>query len=214
MISIHAVKLTDILPRNLAADKTVAALSAVVENALNDTTKRVSELVLYARIDELDEGTIDALAWQFHVDFYDVGVSLETKRKLVRSAIKDHKYKGTPWAVRSVVRSIRDDVKVEEWNQYGGNPYHFRLNGFSGEIPTGHDLERLVVAIDTAKNVRSWLDGVSFIRRGGAPRFKATATFLHKSITVGIQPPEAPHLTTARAKSVATYQHKEVRFNG
>lgn len=213
MIDLKCIKLTDILPPNLATDELVKTVATVCDLGLSQVYKRIVALILYARIDDLDEETVDDLAWQFHVDYYDIGLSLEKKRALVKSAIRDHKYKGTPWAVKSVVKSIRGDVDIVEWFDYGGDPYHFRIEGFDGAMVTAKELERLVAAIGTVKNTRSWLDGVAFRRTVPVARYKQTASYLHRRVDVSLQPPTIPAITADRYRGLAIYQHKELRVN-
>lgn len=214
MNEIYHVSLKEILPPSISSDEEVQRTAKAIEENLNMASRLIPMTAVYARIDELPESVLDALAWQLHVDVYDEDMSLAQKRKLVKNAIKDHKYKGTPCAVKSVVEVLLNYAKVEEWYEYGGSPFHFRVSGESGPIPNGDKLQRLVDAINEVKNVRSWLDGVSFQRRKTVIKHLAVPVIMHKEIKVGMPDVGPQHAAMDKAVSIHTYIFKEVKVNG
>jgi phage tail P2-like protein len=163
MVDISAIRLIDLVPPSIRDDPEVQAASAALEGELQAVTAAIPTVLLIPRIDELPEDVIDALAWQWHVDFYEPGISLEQKRTLVKTSIAQHRRKGTPWAVEQVVKAILDDAVVQEWWEYGGDPYYFRVIKINGQI-TAEMYPQLKRAVDTVKNTRSWLEGVSLFR--------------------------------------------------
>ena len=214
MNEIYHVSLKEILPSSISSDEEVQRTAKAIEENLNMASRLITMAAVYARIDELPESVLDALAWQLHVDVYDEDMSLAQKRKLVKNAIKDHKYKGTPCAVKSVVEVLLNYAKVEEWYEYGGIPFHFRVSGESGPIPNGDKIQRLVDAINEVKNVRSWLDGVSFQRRKTVIKHLAVPVIMHKEIKVGMPDVGPQHAAMDKAVSIHTYIFKEVKVNG
>lgn len=111
------------------------------------------------RTDELPEKTLDLLAWQWHVDFYEpLGMDIETKRRLIKNSIPWHRIKGTPAAVEQVVSTAFDTSTVKEWFEYGGKPYYFKI--ITEDVTTNTDTieERMKRAIKSVKNTRSWLE--------------------------------------------------------
>lgn len=214
MKTVSTVSVEDLLPSSLARSQTVRNVAKACGASLHDVVDRMSGLLIYSRIDELDEAVVDDLAWQFHVDFYDTGLNLTQKRALVKSAIKDHKYKGTPWAVKSVIKAIRGDVVLQDWYQYGGEAYHFRVNGFAGPIVSADELTRLVAAIDSVKNVRSWLDGITFGRTVQAGKRLAIPLMMTKSVVIPIPKVTPPSVAATKHLTGATVLLKEVRIHG
>lgn len=206
--------MTDLLPSSLARSQTVRDVAKACGASLHDVVDQMSGLLIYSRIDELDEAVVDDLAWQFHVDFYDTGLNLAQKRVLVKSAIKDHKYKGTPWAVKSVIKAIRGDVVLQDWYQYGGEAYHFRVNGFAGPMVSADELTRLVTAIDSVKNVRSWLDGITFARTVQAGKRLAIPLMMTKSVVIPIPKVPPPSVVATKHLTGAAVLYKEVRIHG
>ncbi len=163
MVDITAIRLIDLVPPSIRDDPEVQAAAAALEGELQDVTAAIPTVLLISRIDELPEDVIDALAWQWHVDFYEQGFSLAQKRVLVKTSIAQHRKKGTPWAVEQVVKAIWDDAVVQEWWEYGGDPFHFRVVRIGGQV-SPEAYPRLKRAVDLVKNVRSWLDGVGLHR--------------------------------------------------
>lgn len=214
MNEIYHAGLKEILPPSISSDEEVQRTAKAIEENLNMASRLIPVAAVYAMINELPESVLDALAWQLHVDVYDEDMSLAQKRKLVKNAIKDHKYKGTHWAVKSVVEVLLNYAKVEEWYEYGGSPFHFSVSGESGPIPNGDKLQRLVDAINEVKNVRSWLDGVSFQRRKTVIKHLAVPVIMHKEIKVGMPDVGPQHAAMDKAVSIHTYIFKEVKVNG
>ena len=145
----------------------------------------MSELILlYPRIDELPENLIDALAEQFHIDFYDAEMSLQQKRTVVKNSIAWHRRKGTPSVVEEMVQTVFESAHVEEWFEYGGEPYHFRVTLITAPLTDKAVLERLVDAINKTKNVRSWLEYVQFSRPMEQTMYIGGTTGVYKKLTM------------------------------
>lgn len=213
-MKLNETEISKILPSSLQADKNVVYASKAATDSINKvTTETVNELIM-SRIDELPEPVVNSLAWQLHVDTYSEDLDISQKRELVKNAIKDHKYKGTSWAVKSVVEVLLGYAKVEEWFEYGGSPFHFRVNGSFGPVPSGDKLQSLVGAIYEAKNVRSWLDGVAFQRQKTVIKHLAVPMTMHKEIKVGMPDVGPQHAAMDKAVSIPTYIFKEVKVNG
>ena len=213
-MKLNETEISKILPSSLQADKNVVYASKAATDSINKvTTETVNELIM-SRIDELPEPVVNSLAWQLHVDTYSEDLDISQKRELAKNAIKDHKYKGTSWAVKSVVEVLLGYAKVEEWFEYGGSPFHFRVNGSFGPVPSGDKLQSLVGAIYEAKNVRSWLDGVAFQRQKTVIKHLAVPMTMHKEIKVGMPDVGPQHAAMDKAVSIPTYIFKEVKVNG
>lgn len=156
------IKLAEILPSSLEDEKVVAITSAVDELLISIDNER-KQIELYNRLDELPAEVLNLLAWQYHVDFFKYDMTNDVKRKLIRQSIAWHRFKGTPTAVEEMVTAIYETAEVEEWYQYDGEPFHFRVN-IIGEAVTDEDtLRKLKEAVYAVKNVRSIFDGFNFI---------------------------------------------------
>ena len=154
------------LPDILAADPRFAAARNALEPHLAHLSSASLECLFLPRIDILPEHVLDILAAQYHVDFYEpLGMSVDVKRSFIRNAILWHRIKGTPVAVETVLERAFAIARVEEWFQYQGEPYFFRIHIdiTSDDEDTDRDtLNRLRKAVAESKNARSWLEFYNF----------------------------------------------------
>lgn len=179
--TIGSLSLLDILPENLLADKQVYAAAKSLDDELQRVTASCVEVLHLPRLDELPEAVIDLLAWQWHVDFYEPDADIRVKRQLVRESIAWHRIKGTKSAVEGMIRTIFQGGVVTEWFDYGGEPYHFRVDLLSAPKMTPENTERLLYVVNASKNVRSVLDELTYrrdmqdsIHYGAAPSIHMT----------------------------------------
>ena len=159
MIKIKDIKLTDLLPPNIAMDPKVRAAAEALDGELQSVTEAIKECSFFARIDKLPEVIIDFLSWRFHVDFYEPDLPIQVKRELVKKSIPWHRRKGTPVTVEELVAAIFDDARVVEWFEYGGEPYMFKVVTFNYST-TQEQAEEFLRALDAVKNTRSWLEAI------------------------------------------------------
>lgn len=157
--------LLEIIPENLLTDEKVKNVAEALDKKLKIVSDECNFVLLLARLDELDEKTIDLLAWQLHVDFYDKKLPLANKRKLVKQSIDWHRRKGTKYAVEQVVSAAIGNSTIEEWFEYNGKPYTFRITNESNTVGKSISMEMLVKCINSVKNVRSHLESITLKRK-------------------------------------------------
>ena len=123
------------------------------------------ECILVSIIDNVPSDALPHLAEQYHITGNEGWLQAETdeeKRSLIKSSIKMHRYKGTKYAIKEVLKNLNISGDVSEWFEYGGNPYYFKVILQVLDMPITLDTEKKLRAlIDEYKNERSWLD---FIR--------------------------------------------------
>ena len=186
--TIASLSLLDILPENLLADKQVYAAAKSLDDELQRVTASCVEVLHLPRLDELPEAVVDLLAWQWHVDFYEPDADIRVKRRLVRESIAWHRIKGTKSAVEGMIRTIFQGGVVTEWFDYGGEPYHFRVDLLSAPKMTPENTERLLYVVNASKNVRSVLDELTYRRDMQGSIHYGAAPSLH--MTYEIRPAE------------------------
>jgi phage tail P2-like protein len=109
---------SDLLPKSIKDDPTVQAAASSLDTELQAVNSRLELPILLPRLNELPEEVVDLLAWQFHVDFWEPDLPIESKRDLVRQSIAWHKYKGTVWAVRqALIWAGFGDAEIKEHKQ-------------------------------------------------------------------------------------------------
>jgi len=166
---VNEFKFADLLPGSIKHDSKFRAAAACLDKEFEKTNERAKTLLIYSRIDELDEQTLNDLAWQFHLEYYEgfsLSQNIEEKRELIKNAIKVHWYKGTRWSLETVAEIMKMPIVIVEWWEnldYGTNlePYEFDLHVDTSvrgmEDNFYPDLLRLV---ENLKNVRSHLRNI------------------------------------------------------
>lgn len=151
--------LASIIPHSLQRDPFIVALCNSIEKELKEAYNEARILFNLSDINKLPEGILDFLAYDQHIDFYDVTLPIEQKRELIKQSIPWHRKKGTPSAVEGLISTLFDRGRVEEWFDYGGEPYHFRIITTNRSI-TNERATEFIRALDSVKNKRSWLEAV------------------------------------------------------
>lgn len=161
---LYSVDFTHSLPPVLKNDPDMLALAQTVAEQLRLTAGEIRKNIIYARIDELDEQTLDILAYDLHVDWYDYSYPIEVKRKTIKDSVKVHRKLGTKYAVETALRAIFPIANVEEWFEYDGKPYHFRLIiDVSNHSVDPQKHRRVIERVAYYKNLRSVLDSIYLI---------------------------------------------------
>lgn len=168
LYEITAENLLASFPHVLKEDKSLYALAAATAEALASRMAEIERLRIYSRIDELPEKLLDILAYDFKVDWWDYDYSLEEKRRTLKDSWRVHRMLGTKAAVEEALSAIYPDTTVQEWFEYGGNPYTFRLTIDATDFSVDSERHRRVLdKVNYYKNLRSHLDGIRYIVRAG-----------------------------------------------
>lgn len=154
--------------RNRDADL-LPANATDFEIALSEATARIDALPAPAdrqkRSATVDARFLSALAWEYSVNEWNSLWPDAKKRAVVEQSLAVHRVMGTAGALKRAIYALGYAGTVQEWFQYDGDPYKFRvlvnLNVESLSVPEMEGITR--VALDT-KNVRSFFEGFTFIR--------------------------------------------------
>lgn len=142
------------------------------EDALESAISRISQVpVPIASIkqpQETDPRALTALGWEWSVNEWQSAWADQRKRDVVDASPEVHRHLGTAGAVRSSIAALGYAVTMQEWFEYAGEPYTFRilvdLDQQSLDRAAYLMLQR--TALD-AKNVRSFFAG--FLARSVQP---------------------------------------------
>lgn len=127
MINLRDARITDGLPRIVAEQPWAQVLSAVYGELQDRMFEYLDTGMTFSGVDTCDEGVLDQMAIYLKIEWYDSAADIETKRKLVRTAIEIQRYAGTVKAVREQVETIYKKARIEEWFSYGGTPGFWKL---------------------------------------------------------------------------------------
>lgn len=155
--------LLETLPVFLRTDESVAKLADAMAQTLAQRLEEIDRLRIYPDISRLDEKLLDILAYDFKVDWWDYNYGLEEKRALFKSSFSVHRHLGTRSAVIKALASIYSGASVEEWFEYGGNPYGFKVLLQDKDMPVMIPAKEIRKAVDFYKSLRSHLDKIILI---------------------------------------------------
>jgi len=177
------------------------------DTSFEELKKHIVKVLIYPRIDEIeDDRVLDLLAWQFHIEGYDQAQTTQEKRNLIKNAIELHRYKGTPYAIKKVFQALGMDVDLQEWFDYNGDPYRFKVL-VKSIIQDEETYSRLIELINEYKNVRSWLDAIGLHREYSQTLYYAFAQKdgKHYQISLHVDTSVEPYtLYTGITQRVAT----------
>ena len=165
MIELSELNLNDIVPSNLLEDKSVISILEALSPEGLQISNSISQAIIYARIDELPEDVLDMLAYQFHVDFYDLARTLEMKREAVKGSLLWHMKKGPEWAILKALEMIGIEGEFLHWIETGDEPYSFRIKAkITGSFYMTQGRDKLISTIRRAvmesKAARSYFKGL------------------------------------------------------
>jgi phage tail P2-like protein len=158
------------LPPALQKDPSAVALAEAMADLLAQRPEEIEQLRIYPVIDRLDERLLDILAYDFKVDWWDADYSLEEKRRTLKDSWRVHKLLGTKAAVEMAISAIYPQTTVQEWFEYGGRPYHFKLQlDLTGTFWTEERPRRILERVNFYKSLRSHVDGLEYTRYPAQP---------------------------------------------
>ena len=148
-----------LFPDFILADKNGYAMAKAIERALQIMCSTIQTGIDNLQdIEKMPEWRLDEMAWELGC-LYDHNANIETKRRWIKDATPLYAALGTPQAIYNFLEGFFEQVELEEYWQYHGEPFHFRVT-VSGEWNDANEtwLRR---AIEASKNVRSVLDNIA-----------------------------------------------------
>ncbi len=181
--TIYDVTLLDLVPPNLETNPEVIAVGKALDKQWRKLAQTVSKVLTYADIDNAPPDVVDMLAIEMKVDFYDETLPLEKRRALVKDAYVLKFLKGTAYAVKQVVTDAFDEAYIEEWPDYGGKPFHFRITT-QAAMPSEAVINKIFNAVNAVKNARSHLDYLGALREVNKPIFCGFGVYQRRLQTI------------------------------
>ena len=160
--TIYSIDLTRALPPTLKNDEDMLALARVIGNELQESGRLIRQNLIYPRIDELPENVLDILAYDLHVDWYDFDYPIEAKRGIIKDSVKVHKRLGTVYATLTALRSVYPNSEIEEWFDYGGEPFLFRVVIDVTKAKAPAEYFQIKRAIDSYKRLTAHMESLIY----------------------------------------------------
>lgn len=186
MINLQQNTLLREIPSNLLVDDKVVHMANALQIPLGDMLEWAEKINYKMNLDILDEAIIDHLLWESHITWNEglnMATTKEQKINLVKSSVKLHRLKGTPAAISLVLDALNFNGEVQEWFEYEGRPYFFRLITEQALSPT-MDIDGLITMINEFKNVRSWLENITVLRKINSNLYFGAAYVSQKKVKI------------------------------
>lgn len=149
-----------LLPPSVRKDPDIVAAAKLNDEAFYLIVNEVNNCIVVPNIYNItDHKLLDLLAWDRHVDFYDTSLPIRQKQEIIDNSFRQHMKKGTPAAVEKLINTIFGDGEIQEWFNYGGDPYYFQVMT-NNETATNEKAEEFLRAVNSTKNLRSHLEKV------------------------------------------------------
>lgn len=162
MKKVNDVEILDLLPytfndpKDIALSKALKKVTTYVYDVLS------SNVILWADIDNAKEEFLDVMAAELDCPFYDVNMTIEQKRAIVKSSFAYNSRIGTVSSVKKALEATFGGGKVSEWYKYGGRPYYFKveITRSDGIHPDIDNYNYFLKMLEKVKNKRSKLEAV------------------------------------------------------
>ena len=151
-----------LLPVFMRDDESAAALSRAANKLIRGPGGRVAQLRVWDKIGELADADLDELAWELDIDWYGPGMDIAVKRDLVRNAAQIQAKRGTKWAVEKTISDCFGHGWTEEWFEYGGKPFHFKVYTENYNI-TKQDINKFLKVLNSVKRASAVLESVEYV---------------------------------------------------
>ena len=107
-------------------------------------------LTIYPRIAELDEATLDRIAADYSVAWYDYNGDLERKRQQIQDLFAVHRIAGTKRGTIAALSAYCIGFAIQEWYYYNGDPGTFR---YTAALKPGVSSGRFIELLQLNKRV-------------------------------------------------------------
>lgn len=169
------ISLLDICSPALAADPGFNAAAVAIDEEMQAVSTVLWLVDTLTNLDAQTSLVLDYIAIALQVYNYSTTFPIPQKIALILASLDWHMRVGTPSVLKEVINASLAYCELQEWFQYGGTAYHFRLLfSQSGSDPI---LDAQVIAtVLMLKNVRSYFDGSFFISAATSNVYAGMAT--------------------------------------
>lgn len=185
-------------PSALRADNDIQSLAAVIADELVKLSGCTGLATIYSRIDDLDEELLDALASDFKVDWWRPNSTIEEKRRILKTSWYVHKHLGTKAAIETAIADYLGDGNVEEWFEYSGKPYHFRIASKNNDAIIAN-YDAFMSVLEVVQRRSAVLDHITSNLMHGQSLFIGTAMRIGKIGEIQMEPVDVSALVTPLA---------------
>lgn len=165
MIKIRDCEILDLLPYTFKTPRR-QALSRALMKVRALCYDIMSSVLFWGDIENASPALLDAMAAELDCAFYSNDMPVEQKRSIIAATYEYNSRIGTVSSLTALLAAAFGNGSVEEWYEYGGEPYYFRLKVSSAAeyaiSKTGYKL--FESTLDKVKPKRAKLEATVFSR--------------------------------------------------
>ena len=206
------------------ADKNLipAGISGKNTIVINDLIDRLMNLDLQSiniyDIDNVDKLIFPYLTYQFHItnrEGWYLSRTESERRSFIKELFELHKYKGTKYAIKKILKKIGINSDIDEWYESGEcERGEFFVNINLSETPiTDRDKNIIIELIDEYKNVRSHLKDIriqSFTRnRVGVLQMQEVTASAKMENTISYETKDIQEIITSSQQTITAFAEME-----
>lgn len=147
-----------------------------------------TECLLVYLFDKVEESALVHLAEQFHITGNEGWANcsnVSEKRDLIKNSLNLHRFRGTRFSLVRVLDILGLNGQLEEWFEYGGKPYHFKITVDMNNKAFDETTEASLLDLITAnKNVRSKLESLIINLISSVEQLYASYAITSEELTV------------------------------
>lgn len=187
------------------------------EKKIVETTSKLTnlnaDLSSLIRVDDAPSDFLSILAWQFSVDRWQDDWSDDVKRAQIKNSIKVHTYKGTNFALRSIVESFGYSITIYEWWQEVpmNEPGTFQISiDTNNQELTEQGLKTLIQLLDDARPLTRHCKNIQINVTPSYAQIHALAgSYSGEDTTIF---PEVPDILMITSQRWAFYEQHEIEI--
>lgn len=158
------IKIIDITPESLKQDEQILAMCETLQPQMDEVDQSIPLIEIYSRIDQLPEPILRMLAVEHRVyqDEWELAQTIDAKRRLIKDSFVLNKRRGTRWSIERIFDLLNITATLQEWFEYGGSPFKFKVSIFEieGRGLTESELQQAVRMINRYKPLRSSIESI------------------------------------------------------
>lgn len=160
MIELKDFLIHELFPKNMQTNH-LQALSFACNKMIHLLLSCSEQTMIFTNVDSLNDDGLDLLASMLHAPYYKSAFNLDRKRELVKNAVRYRNYGGKNISIEEILSLFYGEIQVEEWYEYDGEPYHFRLVS-KDKVLTEDVVRECLRIINMLKRVTAVYDGIRF----------------------------------------------------
>lgn len=186
MINIRDSEIADILPHTVKTPEKLS-LSYALSGAFKTVYDSLLKVRIWQNLDNVDASLLDIIAAEISCPFYQMAETETEKRKLIQTAYEYNSKIGTVEAVQKLVEAAFGTGTVQEWFEYGGEDFYFRVNIGEGNELSPEMYKLFDVYINAIKNKRSKLEAIYTEASAQNHIYPAMPVLQHTEYSVGCE---------------------------